>query len=107
MAANPDLAEAQHALGHIKWAFEWDWPAAEAAFRRAIALDPSYSLVQCTAHLISQTVATPAETSWPAPELDPRTAVIRLIVAGGMPGGTRRSIAAAPIAAMYSTRSSG
>ncbi len=55
VAANPDLAEAQHALGHMKWAFEWDWPGAETAFRRAIALDPSYSMVQLIlAHLLSQ-----------------------------------------------------
>ena len=55
IAANADLAEAQHALGHLNWAFEWDWPAAEAAFRRAIALDPSYSLVHVVlAHLLSQ-----------------------------------------------------
>ena len=56
VAANPDVAEAQHALGHVKWAFDWDWPAAEAAFRRAVALDPSYSLVHLIlAHLLSQT----------------------------------------------------
>jgi Flp pilus assembly protein TadD len=56
VAANHDLAEAQHALGHLKWAFEWDWPAAEAAFRRAIELDRNYSLVQLIlAHLLSQT----------------------------------------------------
>ena len=56
VAANPDVAEAQHALGHVKWAFEWDWPAAEAAFRHAIKLDPSYSLVHLIlAHLLSQT----------------------------------------------------
>jgi TolB-like protein/DNA-binding winged helix-turn-helix (wHTH) protein len=56
VAANPDLAEAQHALGQVDWAFEWDWPAAEAAFRRAIELDPSYSLVHLIlAHLLSQT----------------------------------------------------
>ncbi len=56
VAANPDVAEAQHALGHVNWAFEWDWPAAEAAFRRAIDLDPSYSLVHLIlAHLLSQT----------------------------------------------------
>lgn len=56
VAANPDVAEAQHALGHLKWAFDWDWPAAEAAFRRAIELDPSYSFVQLIlGHLLSQT----------------------------------------------------
>lgn len=56
VAANPDVAEAQHAVGHLKWAFEWDWPGAEAAFRRAIDLDPSYSDVHLAlAHLLSQT----------------------------------------------------
>ena len=56
VAANPDVAEAQHAVGQVNWAFEWDWPAAEAAFRRAIELDPSYSLVHLIlAHLLSQT----------------------------------------------------
>ena len=55
VAANPDVAEAQHALGHVNWAFEWNWPAAEAAFRRAIDLDPSYSMVHLVlAHLLSQ-----------------------------------------------------
>ena len=52
---DPDVAEAQHALGHVNWAFEWNWPAAEAAFRRATELDPSYSLAhQVLAHLLSQ-----------------------------------------------------
>ena len=56
VAANPDVAEAQHALGQVDWAFEWDWPGAEAAFRRATELDPSYSLVHLIlAHLLSQT----------------------------------------------------
>ena len=56
VAANPDVAEAQHALGHVNWAFWWDWRAAEAAFRRAIQLDPSYSLVHLIlGHLLSQT----------------------------------------------------
>ena len=55
VAANPQVAEAQHALGHVKWMFEWDWPAAEAAFNRAIDLDASYSLVHLIlAHLLSQ-----------------------------------------------------
>ena len=56
VAANPGLAEAQHAMGQVDWAIEWHWSAAEAAFRRAIELDPSYSLVHLTlGHLLSQT----------------------------------------------------
>ena len=90
VAANPDLAEAQHALGHVNWAFEWDWPAAEAAFRRATELDPSYSLVHLIlAHLLSQDrsarrggiIHAPRARVGPA-----EPAVVQLIVAGGIPG---------------------
>ena len=47
----------RHSTPSDRWrAFEWDWPAAEAAFRRASELDPSYSLVHLIrAHLLSQT----------------------------------------------------
>lgn len=40
------LAEPHASLGFVRFAFDWDWDGAEAAFRRAIALDPSYA----TAH---------------------------------------------------------
>jgi len=36
------LAEARAVLGLIKSDFEWDWAGAEAEFKGAIALDPSY-----------------------------------------------------------------
>lgn len=36
------LAEAHAALGRIKMCFDWDWPAAEREFRRAIDLNPNY-----------------------------------------------------------------
>jgi tetratricopeptide (TPR) repeat protein len=45
VASSPDLAETQTALGSVHYWFDWNWPAAEAAFRRAIAVDPSYSQV--------------------------------------------------------------
>ena len=35
------LAEAHTALGVIRELYDWDWPGAEDAFRRAIALNPS------------------------------------------------------------------
>ena len=33
--ANPRLSEAQLAVGYVSWLMDWDWKAAEAAFRRA------------------------------------------------------------------------
>ena len=54
--AEPDLAEAQASLGYINFLLEWDWSAAESAFRRAIALDPSYALAhRMLGHVLSQT----------------------------------------------------
>jgi TolB-like protein/DNA-binding winged helix-turn-helix (wHTH) protein/Flp pilus assembly protein TadD len=53
--ANPDLAEAHYALGYLNWILEWDWPAAETAFRRAIDLDPRYALAHTSlGHALSQ-----------------------------------------------------
>jgi TolB-like protein/Flp pilus assembly protein TadD len=43
-AFGPSLAEVQTSLGLFKFWLDWDWVAAEAAFRKSIALDPSYSL---------------------------------------------------------------
>src|SRR5205807_4478939 len=40
------LAEAHAALGLLKTHYEWDWPGAEKAFRRAIKLKTNYA----TAH---------------------------------------------------------
>jgi TolB-like protein/DNA-binding winged helix-turn-helix (wHTH) protein/Tfp pilus assembly protein PilF len=54
--ADPRLAEAQTSLGIIAFYLDWDWPAAEEALRRAIALDPGYDLAhRYLAHVLSQT----------------------------------------------------
>lgn len=42
--SEPELAETQTSLGLLKFWLDWDWPAAEAANRKAIRLDPAYSL---------------------------------------------------------------
>ncbi len=42
--AEPELAEVQTSLGFLKFWLEWDWQGAEAAFRHAVSLDPSYPL---------------------------------------------------------------
>ncbi|MGA7915135.1 MAG: winged helix-turn-helix domain-containing protein [Candidatus Acidiferrales bacterium] len=43
-AAEPELAEVQTSLGFVKFWLDWDWQAAEIAFRRTVALDPSCSM---------------------------------------------------------------
>ena len=41
--SGPDLVETRTAIGTVSYWFDWDWPAAERAYRQAIALDPSYA----------------------------------------------------------------
>lgn len=41
LALDPQSGEAHAALGMHRLFFEWDWPGAERALRRAIALNPS------------------------------------------------------------------
>jgi TolB-like protein/DNA-binding winged helix-turn-helix (wHTH) protein/tetratricopeptide (TPR) repeat protein len=53
--ADPNLAEAHYASGYVDWLLEWNWPRAESALRRAIALDPQYAMAHVTfGHLLSQ-----------------------------------------------------
>jgi tetratricopeptide (TPR) repeat protein len=44
ISSGADLPECQTSLGFLKFWLDWDWPAAEAAFRKSIELDPSYPL---------------------------------------------------------------
>jgi tetratricopeptide (TPR) repeat protein len=54
--AQPDLAEAQTSRGVLKFWLDWDWPGAEAALRRAIALDGHYAYAfRMLGHVLSQT----------------------------------------------------
>jgi TolB-like protein len=41
---DPGLPETQTTVGLVNYWFDWNWPAAEIAYRRAIAFDASYSL---------------------------------------------------------------
>jgi tetratricopeptide (TPR) repeat protein len=54
--ADPALADAHAVVGYVRFLLEWDWPGAEAALRRAVALDASCAVgVRMLGHLLSQT----------------------------------------------------
>jgi TolB-like protein/Flp pilus assembly protein TadD len=74
LRAHPDLAEAQTSSGVLKFWLDWDWPGAEAALRRAIALDGHYAYAfRMLGHVLSQTGRHPAAriALQRARELDP------------------------------------
>jgi TolB-like protein/DNA-binding winged helix-turn-helix (wHTH) protein/Flp pilus assembly protein TadD len=55
LAADANLAEVQTAIGTMKFFLDWDWPAAERAFRRAVALDPTDHIAfRNLGHVLSQ-----------------------------------------------------
>jgi serine/threonine protein kinase/tetratricopeptide (TPR) repeat protein len=43
LALDPTMAAAHTSLGAVRYFGEWNWAGAEAAFRQAIALNPSYA----------------------------------------------------------------
>lgn len=53
---NPDLARAHLSLAMIQQGYDWDWPAADASFDRAIALDPGDPEVLASRGLYAQTL---------------------------------------------------
>jgi tetratricopeptide (TPR) repeat protein len=76
--ADPQLAEAQTASGRVSFWLDWNWPAAEVAFRRAIDLNESYGRAHLMlGHLLSQTGRHTDATSAlrRARELDPLDAM--------------------------------
>ncbi len=82
---DPESAEAHTSLAHAKATQDWDWQAAEHAFRRAIALDPRYATAP---HWYSTTVLVPTgrldesvSRMLVAQSLDPVSAIISRDVA--------------------------
>ena len=54
--AGPELADAHAAVGYVGFILEWAWVEAEAALRRAVALDPSCAVaLRVLGRLLSQT----------------------------------------------------
>jgi tetratricopeptide (TPR) repeat protein len=73
------LAEAHASLGYVADYFEWDWAAAERAFRRAIALKPGYATAHhfYSVHLLTlQRWDEALREAWQALELDPLSLII-------------------------------
>jgi tetratricopeptide (TPR) repeat protein len=80
---DPNLAETNASLAHIRFWYEWDWKGAERDFKKALELNPSYG----TAHLwyalyliaMERVDEAIAEVKL-AQELDPLSLVINLNV---------------------------
>lgn len=78
------LGSAWTSLGYIRYWYDWDWGAAEQAFRRAIELNPGYSTAHHWYSLLLATLGRfdEAETAiGRAVERDPLSRIIRTIEA--------------------------
>jgi eukaryotic-like serine/threonine-protein kinase len=71
---DPNLPEAHTAVATVSWAYDWDWPAADKEYRKALALNPSsvvthlrYSIYTATMGRFDDAVREGAR----AQELDP------------------------------------
>ncbi len=78
------LGEAHGSLGMVLWAYEWNWPAAEREYQRALELNPSdaslhefYGIALASQGHFDQAIAEQKR----AVELDPLSPIIRLEVA--------------------------
>lgn len=74
VASGPDIAESQTCKGMVSYWLDWEWPAAEAAYRRAIDLDPSYALAHRMLGVLLATIGRHGEAAAcmrRARELDP------------------------------------
>ena len=82
LALDPTLAEAHVALGWIRLWHDWDWPASEASFQRAIELNPSLPAAHFGyANLLKHTGrdAEAAQEAKRALALDPLSPVINAV----------------------------
>lgn len=80
---DPGLAEAYAHLADIRLYYEWDWSRAQEAYRRAVALNPSYSFArtQYARHVAARGRLQEAlEEARRAEEIDPLSAETRSTV---------------------------
>jgi serine/threonine protein kinase/tetratricopeptide (TPR) repeat protein len=84
LSIDDDLAEAHTSLAYAIHTFEWDWPAAEKEYRRAIELNPNYATAhQWYAEFLTATGRfTEADAEGKkALALDPMSPIINAVVA--------------------------
>jgi len=84
---DPDLAEAHASLGNARLWYEFDWPAAEHCFQRALQLNPAYAPALQWHSALLQTVDRGDEALAElgrALEVDPFSLVIRSAVAAAL-----------------------
>lgn len=61
VAIDPELAEAQYALGTVRMFVDWDFAAGERAYRRAIARNPSLTVAHSALALVLCVLSRPDE----------------------------------------------
>jgi len=96
---DPYSAEAHAALGYV-WHYEWRWADAEKEFRRAIELNPSYSLVRIWyANLLMSRLRTKeaVEQVTAARDLDPFSLIVNTNVGWILEGAGRHEDAIAQL----------
>lgn len=84
LAIDDQLAEAHTSLAYAIHTYEWDWPAAERAYRRAIELNPNYATARqwYAEFLTAQGRFDEAhEQGKKALQLDPMSPIINAVVA--------------------------
>ena len=77
LALDPNLADAHNSLAQVKYYYDWDWPAAEESFKKALELEPNnvnahqfYGRLLATMSRYDEAIAEIQK----ARELDPRSA---------------------------------
>src|SRR5437868_15521164 len=53
LAIEPELAEAHMAMAKVQMGYDWDWRAADASLRRALALAPAHASIWVAAGVLA------------------------------------------------------